>query len=74
MKKRFEEGDIVCFKAAFLREIGWLTDVPINGEVKSATLYPGDQVLDVLWCDREFTSKVSSRNVILYSERSKEPA
>lgn len=49
---QFKIGDIVCYRSKFLRDIGWFTDVPINGKVTECEqLKEGRQKLLVEWCD-----------------------
>jgi len=68
------KGDVVCYKAAFLRSVGWLTNVPTNGVVVDDTdpTYPRVQ-----WCDDDRDSlgvRVHAGNLLLYADRHKEPA
>jgi hypothetical protein len=47
----FEPGAIVRHSGAFLRSVGWLLDVPINGLVHGAEAFGFGQLLDVEWSD-----------------------
>lgn len=71
MKTVFKVNDIVCHKAKFLRDIGWFTNVPINGKVLAVV---GDDYVRVLWNDRDVSQGVHPCNLILFSERHLEPA
>ena len=58
-------GDLVVYKAKFLKSIGWYTDVPKNGKIIEA-----DETFPVIqWCDREEPTRVHVANVILSSKR-----
>lgn len=69
MTSTFKPGDIVCHKAAFLRSVGWYTNVPINGKVLEVD---GD-LLTVHWNDQDEPTRIRRTNVILYPERHLEP-
>lgn len=71
----FKVGDVVCYRAGWLRSVGWYTDVPINGEVTHLDRL-GDQVLvEVVWADgREIPRRVLASNLIHYDRRHTEPA
>jgi len=59
----FSVGDKVKHKREFLRSIGWMTNVPRNGVVRSVTDgFSGRQLLEVAWSDGT-TSKIISPNV-----------
>ena len=59
----FSVGDKVKHKRDFLRSIGWMTNVPRNGVVRSVTDgFSGRQLLEVAWSDGT-TSKIISPNV-----------
>jgi len=59
----FSVGDKVKHKREFLRSIGWLTNVPRSGVVRSVTDgFSGRQLLEVAWSDGT-TNKIISPNV-----------
>jgi hypothetical protein len=64
----FKTGDIVCFRASFLRSVQWFTDVPLNGKILSIE---GD-IAKIEWSD-EGVSGSHTKNLILESEKHKEP-
>ena len=64
---KFSVGDVVCHRAAFLRSIGWYTDVPMNGEVREV----GPRFLKVVWNDQPDADpqRILPANVIHYDRR-----
>ncbi len=65
----FKVGDVVTFKALFLRSVGWYTDVPKNGCVIEVV----DAGKPHEWCRVEWDgaygiTSVLSRNLILKRE------
>lgn len=71
MTNTFKKDDLVCYKSTFLRSVGWLTDVPIDGKVVDDT---NARFPVVHWCDREEPIAVNAANLILKSELHLEPA
>jgi hypothetical protein len=69
----FKVGDVVCHKAAFLRSVGWFTEVPINGRVNRLRQFGANTWPVVEWADGN-AGMVNPANIILYSERHKELA
>lgn len=60
----YKKGDIVKHKAAFLRNTGWFTGVPVDGlvvENQQAT----DDLVRVQWCDAEEAVGILSANILL---------
>jgi hypothetical protein len=62
MKPEYKVGDLVKHKAEFLRNTGWITNVPINGIVKHVD---GDR-LKVQWCDVKHAALILACNVVPY--------
>ena len=58
-------GDLVVYKAKFLKSVGWYTDVPKNGKVVETD----DTFPLIHWCDREEAIRVHVANVILSTKR-----
>ena len=61
----FKVGDIVKHKSAFLKSIGWCTNVPRNGRVTegddSDSSFP---ILAVEWCDGT-ANRIAACNIML---------
>jgi hypothetical protein len=63
----FKVGDIVAFRASFLRSVGWFTDVPRNGRVVAVTgPFSGHQVVTAEWCDGN-TFKTLDTNLLHFN-------
>ena len=58
----FKVGDEVCYRAAFLRSVGWYTSVPRSGRVVSVDGPLGFPVVD--WADGD-PRAVHPSNLIL---------
>ena len=68
----FKVGDVVAFRAKFLRSVGWLTDVPRNGKVIVVTgPLSGHQVVTAEWSDGN-TFKTLDSNLIHFNQIHKE--
>jgi len=72
MTTNFKVGDVVVFRAAFLRSVGWHTDVPERGTVTEVHEQPFPRVL-VDWHDDHGPTGSASKNLILESEKHLEP-
>lgn len=67
----FKRGDIVCYRATFLRSVGWYTNVPIDGKVTNDA---DPEVVSVQWCDQDVPVRVNAKNLILKRNLHLEPA
>lgn len=67
MTTTFAVGDIVTYKAQFLRDIGIHTDVPINGRVAKVK----GEIVTVEFPEQ--TVPCHRSNLILFNERHLEP-
>lgn len=47
----YKVGDIVRHRGDWLRSVGWVTGVPVNGRVQHQTPFGGGQALTVEWSD-----------------------
>jgi hypothetical protein len=65
---KYTVGDAVSYRGAFLRSVGWYTNVPRRGVVVAIKPFarPSDLViLDVQWSDGFGLMSVNARNVML---------
>lgn len=66
----FRVGDVVCFRSQFLRDIGFYTNVPINGKVLKVSHDKEPHRSWVQWCDNpDLPAWVCDKNLILYEKR-----
>lgn len=68
MTRRFEVGDKVEYRAAFLRSIGWVTNVSTGGVIDAA---PNQHIVRVRWPDGR-TVSVNTANLIHKEDLHKE--
>ena len=67
---KFKVGDIVKHKASFLKNIGWITNVPVDGKVvrvEKPDAYSVDCV-QVHWSDGSWSSPIREEHILLASE------
>lgn len=75
-KPEFKVGDIVKWKACFLKSTCWFTNVPIDGKVveypvdfgKGISGGPNTDYARIVWCDWKEAKIVNVRNIMLASE------
>ena len=70
MAKKIKVGDKVKFKAEFLRNIGWYTDVPRSGVVIKETRFAKDRYLFQVEWESEFEgpTNVLDSNLMLFKQ------
>jgi hypothetical protein len=56
----FKPGDIVKYKAVFLQNIGWYTNVPKDGRVEKAN----GSIVYVFWCEATEATPVNAANIM----------
>lgn len=71
MTTTFKLGELVCYRASFLRSISWFTNVPIDGKIVDVS---DPEMPGIHWCDRDEPIRVNAKNLILKSELHLEPA
>ena len=50
-RTKIERGTLVRYRTEFLRGLGWMTDVPVNGMVVG--MIAGGRAARVWWCDTD---------------------
>ena len=66
MATQFNVGDIVRYKASFLRSVGWYTNVPDRGEVVSTkSTIKSLELIKVKWPGDAQPMSILSSNLVL---------
>lgn len=63
---KYKEGDLVKYSSKFLRSVGWITEVPVDGRVTSVIESPNGEdhtILRVHWSDG-INSAVKAHNLL----------
>lgn len=63
----YKKNDIVKHTSKFLRNTGWYTNVPINGQV-TEDQEEGSELVRVQWCDREESVPINAANIMPFNK------